>query len=264
MPNLEANGISIYFERTGSGPPLLYCNGSGTTIEGSRIVFDPFAKRFDLAVHDARGLGKTTIPPPPYTMAEYAADALAVADHLGWSTFRLVGISFGGMVAQELAVTWPDRVERLALMCTSPGGPGLSSYPLHELADLPPEEAKAIGFKILDTRFTPEFLADHPADAGLAEMMAARQAEPKSEQEQQGLAAQLEARSHHDVCDRLARITCPTFVAGGKYDGIAPPKNSEAIAARVSGSTLHLYEGGHAFFAQDPTAFPEVIEFLAG
>jgi pimeloyl-ACP methyl ester carboxylesterase len=264
MPTVEANGITIYFERTGSGPPLLYCNGSGTTIEGSRIVFDPFTKQFDLAVHDARGLGKTTIPPPPYTMAEYAADALAVADHLGWSTFRLVGISFGGMVAQELAVTWPDRVDRLALMCTSPGGPGLSSYPLHELADLSPDEAKAIGLKILDTRFTPEFLADHPADAGLAELMAARQMEPKSEQEQQGIAAQLEARSHHDVLDRLDRITCPTFVAAGRYDGIAPPKNSEAIAARVPSAELHLYEGGHAFFAQDPKAFPEVIDFLAG
>jgi pimeloyl-ACP methyl ester carboxylesterase len=264
MPTLEANGITISFERTGSGPPLLYCNGSGSTIEGSRIVFAPFTKGFDLAVHDARGLGKTSIPPPPYTMAEYAADALAVADHLGWTTFRLVGISFGGMVAQELAVTWPERVDRLALMCTSPGGPGLSSYPLHELVKLPPDEAKAIGLRILDTRFTPEYLADHPADRGLAEMMAARESDPKSEEQQQGIAAQLEARSHHDVRDRLGRITCPTFVAAGRYDGIAPQKNSEAIVERVPGAELHLYEGGHAFMAQDPAAFPEIIEFLAG
>lgn len=264
MPTFDANGITIYFERTGSGPPLLYCNGSGSTIEGSRLLFAPFTEHFDLAVHDARGLGQTTIPPPPYTMAEYAADALAVADHLGWSTFRLAGLSFGGMVAQELAVTWPDRVERLALMCTSPGGPDLSSYPLHQLADLPPEEARAIGLKVLDTRFTPEYLADHPADRGLAEMLAARQSEPRSKQEQQGVDAQLEARSHHDVCDRLGKITCPTFVAAGRFDGIAPQKNSEAIVERVSGATLHVYEGGHAFVAQDPAAFPEIIEFLTG
>ncbi len=264
MPTLDANGISIHFERAGSGPSLLSCNGSGSTIEGSRLLFDPFTQQFDLAVHDARGLGKTTIPPPPYTMAEYAADALAVADHLGWSTFRLVGLSFGGMVAQELAATWPDRVERLALLCTSPGGPDLSSYPLHELAELPPEEAKAVGLQVLDTRFTPEYLADHPADRGLAEMLAARQSEPKSREEQRGIAAQLEARSHHDVCDRLGRITCPTFVAAGRYDGIAPPRNSEAIAARVPKAELHLYDGGHAFVAQDPAAFPEIIGFLAG
>ena len=60
-----------------------------------------------------------------------------------------------------------------------------------------------------------------------------------------------------------ARITCPTFVAAGRFDGIAPLANSEAIASRVPGATLHVYEGGHAFFAQDPRALPEVIDFLA-
>jgi pimeloyl-ACP methyl ester carboxylesterase len=264
MPTLTANGITIYYERSGSGPPLLYCNGSGTTIEDSRIIFDPFTKRFDFAVHDARGLGKTEIPPPPYTMAEYAADALAVADELGWSTFRLVGISFGGMVAQELAVTWPDRIERLALLCTSPGGEGGSSFPLHELASLPPEEAAAKGIELLDTRFTAEWLADHPADQGLVDVVASRRAAPKSADEQRGIDAQLEARSHHDVCSRLGNITCPTFVAAGRFDGIAPPPNSEAIVARVPNSELHLYEGGHLFVAQDPAAFPEIIDFLAG
>ena len=264
MPTVDANGISIYFERSGEGPPLLYCNGSGSTVDDSRIIFDPFTKRFDLAVHDARGLGKTTIPPPPYTMAEYAADALAVVDHLGWPTFRLVGISFGGMVAQELAVTWPDRVERLALMCTSPGGPDLSSFPLHELMKLPPEEAKQRGIRLLDTRFDEDYLRDHPADRGLAEMLASRETGPKPPEVEAGLAAQLEARSHHDVCDRLGQIRCPTFVAAGRYDGIAPLKNSEAIAERVPNAELHVYEGGHAFMAQDAKAFPEIIDFLAG
>jgi 3-oxoadipate enol-lactonase len=263
VPTLDANGISIYYERTGEGLPLLYCNGSGSTIDDSRIVFAPFAERFDLAVHDARGLGRTTIPPPPYTMAEYAADALAVVDHLGWSTFRLVGISFGGMVAQELAVTWPDRVDRLALMCTSPGGPDLASFPLHELAKLPPDEAASRGVRLLDTRFEDDYLRDHPADRGLAEMVVGRQNAPRSAEVQAGVTAQLEARSHHDVCVRLDRISCPTFVAAGRYDGIAPMKNSEAIVDRLPNAELHVYEGGHAFMAQDPAAFPEIIEFLA-
>ena len=83
-----------------------------------------FAKRFDVVAHDQRGLGRTEIPPTPYTMADYAADAMALVDHVGWDRCRVVGISFGGMVAQEIAVTWPERVERLALLCTSPGGAG--------------------------------------------------------------------------------------------------------------------------------------------
>jgi 3-oxoadipate enol-lactonase len=260
---LHANGIDIYYERWGSGPPLLFCNGSGATLETARLLVEPFARRCDVAAHDQRGLGRTSIPPGPYTMAEYASDALALADHLEWSTFRLVGVSFGGMVAQELAVTWPARVERLALCCTSPGGAGTASYPLHELASLPPPERAAIGTRLLDTRFDDAWLATHPADRGLAEMMAARSGGAKSDETRRGEAAQLAARADHDVTDRLHRITCPTLVASGRYDGIAPPANSELIAERVPHAELRVYEGGHAFFAQDPKALPEIVDFLA-
>src|SRR5262245_29980816 len=118
MPTINANGIAVYFEGTGTGPPLLFLNGSGSTIETSRILIDVFTPRFDVVVHDQRGLGKTEIPPEPYSMADYAADALALLDEVGWRRCRIVGVSFGGMVAQELAVATPSRLERLAL-----GGP---------------------------------------------------------------------------------------------------------------------------------------------
>ncbi len=84
MPIVTANGIAIYYERTGTGPPLLFCNGSGSTLEGSALLLAPFTKRFDVVAHDQRGLGRTEIPPTPYTMAEYAADAIALVDHEGW------------------------------------------------------------------------------------------------------------------------------------------------------------------------------------
>jgi pimeloyl-ACP methyl ester carboxylesterase len=195
-------------------------------------------------------------------MADYAADAAAHNDHVGWSSCRIVGVSFGGMVAQEFAVTWPDRVERLALMCTSPGGKGGASYPLHELAQRPPAERAAIGARILDTRFTDEWLDEHPSDRGLVELLAKRQGGSKSDEQARGEAEQLHARSFHDVCDRLVRITCPTLVAAGRYDGIAPPSNAEYIAEHVSGSELRMYDGGHAFFVQDGRALPEVMSFL--
>jgi 3-oxoadipate enol-lactonase len=264
VPTATVNGIDLYYERSGEGPRLLFCNGSGSTIDGSRIVIDPFTHRFDVAVHDQRGLGRSEIPPPPYSMADYADDAAALLDELGWDTCRLIGISFGGMVAEELAVTWPERVERLALLCTSPGGEGGASYPLHELMKKPPDEAAAIALRVLDTRFTPEWLAEHESDRNLVEMLAARRLDPKTDDQLQGEAAQLDARSHHDVTDRLDRITCPTFVGAGRYDGIAPLPNSEAIAARVPNAELHVYEGGHAFFGQDPAAFPAILDFLAG
>jgi len=264
VPTLHANGIDIYYERAGSGPRTLLLNGSGATLETSGLLIKPFAAKLDVAAHDQRGLGQSSIPNGPYTMADYAADAAAVLDHLGWSSARVVGVSFGGMVAQELAVTWPERVERLALCCTSPGGEGGASYPLHELAQLSPEDRAAKGTLLLDTRYTQEFLAEHPGDRAIAEMMAARRAGAKSAEVVRGETEQLHARAGHDVCDRLPRISAPTLVAGGRYDGIAPPANSEYIAARVPNAELRLYEGGHAFFAQDPKALPEIIEFLAG
>jgi pimeloyl-ACP methyl ester carboxylesterase len=165
-------------------------------------------------------------------------------------------------VAQEFAVTWPERVERLALVCTSPGG-DFASYPLHTLGDLPEDERLAMGAKLLDSRFTPEYLAEHADAQALVDMVANMQGAPASDDVRRGELAQLDARSRLDVLDRLAKVSCPTFVASGKYDMIAPPANGEAIADRVPGAELRLYEGGHVFFLQDPKAIPDVMEFLA-
>jgi pimeloyl-ACP methyl ester carboxylesterase len=264
VPNAVVNDVDLYYERWGEGPRLLFLNGSGATIATTELLIKLFTGDFDVLVHDQRGLGRSAIPDGPYEMADYAADALALLDHVGWERARVVGVSFGGMVAQEVAVTAPERVERLALLCTSPGGAGGSSYPLHELADLPEAEARALGMQLLDTRFTPGWLATHDNDRGLAEMMAERRLGAKTADQRRGEAAQLDARRRHDVCDRLRRITCPTLVACGRYDGIAPPPNGEFIADRIPGARLRLYDGGHAFFAQDRAAIPEVLAFLRG
>ena len=254
VPVASLRGIDVYYEQEGDGPRLLFLNGSGATLETVALLLPLMRRRFELLAHDQRGLGRTSVPDEVPTMADYAADALALADHVGWDRFRVLGISFGGMVAQELAATAPERVERLALLCTSPGGAGGSSYPLHELA---PGEYPAT---LMDTRYTAEFLAEHPDDAALVELFAARRTAART----RGEDLQLDARSHHDVGDRLGRITCPTLVAAGRWDGIAPLPNSEAIASRVTGAELRVYDGGHAFFAQDRRALPDALDFLAG
>ena len=195
-------------------------------------------------------------------MSNLAEDALVLVDHLGWDHFLLAGISFGGMVAQEIAVRAPYRVDRLALLCTSAGGAGGSSFPLHTLADMSPAERAKVSAEILDTRFTPEWLASHDDDRAIAGLMAQHFARDKPEDVIRGETLQLAARRRHDVYDRLPGITCPTFVASGRYDGIAPPANGAAIAARIPNATQRLFEGGHIFFLQDPEAFPAVIAFL--
>ena len=264
MPTAHLNGIDVYHERRGAGPRLLFLNGSGADLVVAAQWVDAYAEHFDVAAHDQRGLGRTSIPPGPYTMADYAADAMALVDHLGWAECRVVGVSFGGMVAQEVAVTWPARVERLALVCTSPGGAGGASYPLHELDAGSPEERGTQMLLLCDTRWSPEWLALHPEERLIVEGLGARGRRERTAEQQRGEREQLLARSHHDVTDRLPRITAPTLVASGRYDGIAPLANGESIARGIPGAELRVYEGGHLFTAQDPKAQPEIIDFLLG
>ncbi len=264
VPTVHVNGIDIHYQRSGDGERLLFLNGSGSTLAMTGPILDLLGPHFDLLAHDQRGLGLTEIPAGPYSMADYAADAAALAEHVGWDSYRVVGISFGGMVAQELAVTWPERIERLALVVTSPGGDGGASYPLHTLAELAPAERAALGLQLLDTRFIAEWLEANPRDQVLAKAMADRSTIAKADDVVRGERLQLEARSKLDVYDRLPNITCPTLVASGRYDGIAPASNGEAIAGRIANAEFRMYEGGHAFFYQDRTGFPDIIEFLQG
>lgn len=262
MPTARLNGIDIYHEQFGAGPRLLVFNGSGATIASSRPMLDQLARRFTVLVHDQRGLGRSSIPESA-TMADYAADGAALMEHVGWDTCAVYGISFGGMVAQELAVTWPQRVTKLALLCTSPGGAGGSSYPLHTLAAMEPKARRRQMRLNLDTRFTDEWLTAHPDTLRLVEVIESSAGNEKSAEQLRGETLQLQARRAHDVYDRLRRIACPTLVACGRYDGIAPPANSEAIHAQISGSRIEHYEGGHLFMYQDRRAWSDIVEFLA-
>ena len=263
MPIFERDEISINYQITGAGPRVLFFNGSGATLESSQLLIKALSKECEVLAHDQRGLGQTSIPEGPYTMAQYAADGAALLDHVGWSSCAVIGISFGGMVAQEFAVTYPNRVQRLALLCTSAGGDAGSSYPLHELGALSAAGRNAKVTVLTDSRYTPEWLATHPDDAAMVRMRGEQAAMQKSADTIRGERLQLGARIGHDVADRLHLITAPTFVTAGKFDGIAPPVNSEAIIGLIADATMAVYEGGHIFTAQDPSAIREIRTFLA-
>ncbi len=263
MPVFERNSLSINYQIIGSGPRVLFFNGSGGSIEGSQLLINAFAKTCQVLAHDQRGLGKTSVLDGPYSMSDYAQDAAALLDHVGWQTTNVIGLSFGGMVAQEFAVTFPDRVDRLVLMCTSAGGIAGSSYPLHQLAQLPTFERNKALRVLTDTRFTDEWLAEHPVDAEIMRFQEDRPDTQKTKLQIEGERLQLEARIGHDVADRLHLISAPTLITAGRFDGIAPLANSQAIAERIPHSTLNAYEGGHPFLSQDRQAMRDIRAFLS-
>lgn len=262
MPIDHVNGVELYWEQRGTGPRLLFCNGSGTTLQAARPLLDLLAGKFDLLAWDYRGFGRSGPVEHPYAMADVAADAGGLLHMARWDTCRLLGVSFGGMVAQEFAVANPERVERLALACTSSGGEGGSSYSIQKLLELPPEERAATELKLLDTRWDERWLEAHPADRALVDRVTAAGQGRQDPGFATGYRAQLEVRAGHNAWDRLEAITCPTLVGYGNYDGIAPIQNSTAIASRIPGAELRGYEGGHLFLLQDPAALAAFLAFL--
>jgi 3-oxoadipate enol-lactonase len=202
-------------------------------------------------------------------MADYADDAAALLDHVGWDSAHVLGVSFGGMVAQEFALRHASRINKLVLACTSSGGEGRASYPLHEIAKLGPEEYMTRVLSIGDTRWAGKAEGrDGDRFAKIVEFMKTRQQlqddDETPEAKAIGARRQLEARIGHDTWDRLGEVDHPTLLVGGRYDGIAPPENMQNLHSRIRNSTLEFFEGGHGFLLEDRAAYPRILEFLGG
>lgn len=264
MPTVRANGIDLYFERQGSGEPVLFISGTGSDLRLKPNVFDgPLAQRFDVVGYDQRGLGRSEKPDRPYTMADYGDDAAALIEALGWPRAKVIGVSFGGMVAQELVLRHPDKVGRLVLACTSPGGAGGASFPFHQIEHLTGEARVRHMLPIADTRHDAAWAAAHPAV--VEQMVQLGSVDPYADEPGRAMGAhrQLAARADHDTWDRLGQIACPVLIAAGRYDGIALPETQARMAGRIAGAKLAFFEGGHMFLIQDRAAWPAIIDFLA-
>jgi len=261
MPAVQANGIQVHYQIGGQGERVLFISGTGGDLRNRPNVFDgPLAGAFEVLAYDQRGLGQTEKPDGDYCMADYADDAAGLLDALGWGRVPVMGVSFGGMVAQELALRHPDRVSALVLACTSSGGEGGASYPLHELEALDEMVRIERSLELADTRRDQAWRRANPEkwQGYVTLALDAR----RTDRDLVGAAKQLAARAGHDTWDRLPGLDLPVLLTGGRYDGIAPVANMEALAARIPGAGLELYEGGHLFLVQDKAAYPHIIQWL--
>jgi 3-oxoadipate enol-lactonase len=185
-------------------------------------------------------------------------------DHVGWASARVIGVSFGGMVAQELVLRHPAKVERLVLACTSPGGAGGASFPFHEIGHLKGADRAKHLMPISDTRRDAAWAAANAETYNQLIAMSASDPHAGEPGREMGARRQLEARANHDTWDRLEQIACPVMIAAGKFDGVALPATQERLHSRIKGSKLQFFDGGHLFMVQDRSATPAIAEFLKG
>lgn len=264
MPQIQANGIELYYEIGGQGPKLLFIGGTGGDLRVKPgILESPLVKNFEVLTYDQRGQGRSAKPDQPYSMTDYADDAAALLNALDWGPCPVVGFSFGSMVGLELVLGHPGLCTRLALMCGPSGGEGGSAYPLHQIWELPLEEKAARLLELSDVRRDSAWKAAHQKEwqTLLDDTKARLRLGESDPQAVMGAQRQLEARKRHDTWQRLLQIKAPVLVLAGKYDGVAPLAIMQNLAGQIPGAGLEIFEGGHYFFQQDPRTFEVITGF---
>jgi 3-oxoadipate enol-lactonase len=254
-----SGGVQLAYEVRGDGQPLLLIHGLGYARWGWQPVLDGLAARYQVVLFDNRGIGESDRPPGAYTAAEMAEDAVAVLDAAGLRTAHVVGTSLGGMIAQELALTFPERVDRLVLACTTLGGDG--AYPMPERTTRLFEEAGALEPAVALRRFVENALAPNAPPELVERITALRLASPPDPVAWQAQAA---ASMGFESADRLGAIAAPTLVLHGTEDRVIDPRNSALLADGIPKAELRWFEGcGHLFFWERPERFVHVVtEFL--
>jgi pimeloyl-ACP methyl ester carboxylesterase len=255
------NGVRIYWEETGSGPPLLLIMGLGYSHEMWHRTTPLVSKHFRTILFDNRGVGQSDVPAGPYPIATMAADAAAVLDAAGVNSADVYGVSMGGMIAQEFTIRYPQRVRKLILGCTACGGPKVVR------ADQEVNQALMMRGNMTVEQGI-ELMVPYIYDAGtprarIDEDLAIRRATyPRAE----AYMYQLQGILSWESYSRLDQINAPTLVIHGETDRLVPPGNGKLIAESMAGSKLvMLPHASHLYMTDQPEAsHTAVMDFLLG
>jgi len=253
--------LSLHWESTGEGEPILLIAGLALPGASWWRTVPVLSRRFRVLTYDHAGVGRSASSRAPFTTAAMARDALAVLDAAGVSRAHVYGMSLGGLVAQQLATRYPDRVRSLVLGCTHPGGPraeppepDVISF-LRRRPTLPAREAA--------WAFVPYNYGERCRRLHLDRIVQdiARRLELPYPRAAYG--AQLFAGATHDALAALRRLVLPTLVVHGREDRVVPVRNAELIAGAIPQADLHLLDGvGHIYMTDDPSVDETIAAFV--
>lgn len=255
MPHAANESVRIYWDEQGRGEPILLIMGLGYTAHMWHRTRPVLAEHFRCIAFDNRGVGRSEAPPGPYPIPVMASDAAAVLDAAEVENAHVLGVSMGGMIAQEFALQYPTRVRSLILGCTGAGGPtAVRSEPaatemLKGRASMTPEQAAVAALPFIYDVGTPY--------ERIQEDLAIRRpwlVRPES------YVAQLQGILAWEGYSRLPAIGAPTLVIHGENDRLVRAENGRIIADQIPGAKLVLIpHASHIFFTDEPQVAHEVI-----
>jgi 3-oxoadipate enol-lactonase len=249
--------VKIAWEERGDGAPLLLIQGLGYGRWSWAPIVPVLAERYRVLWFDNRGIGDSDKPEGPYTARLMADDARQVLDEAGVGRAHVLGASLGGMIAQEVAAGLPERVDKLVLCCTTPGG--AATVPMPDVTVRLFAEAATLEPEVALRRFVENALAADASADLIQELYELRVANPP---DPAGWQAQAAAGLTFQGVD--GAITAPTLIVTGTEDNVVDPRNSDVLAERIPGAEVQRIDRtGHLFFWEQPGAFVSIVsEFL--
>jgi len=263
LPKIQVNNIDFNYEIRGEGFPLVLIMGLTANLGWWQPDFvAAVEKHFKLIMFDNRGAGRSDDPGKDYTVKTLADDTVGLMDALKIPKAHVLGISLGGMIAQEIAINYPQRVEKLVLASTSPGGVKAvppSPEAMTFLAGDRSKKAEEQNAKdMIPLLYTPDFPKNHPREVELF-MQQALKASIKPDRYQR----QLKAIMTFESGKRLKKIKTPTLIIHGKKDILIPAGNGKIISELIPKAKLILFDqSAHALFSEEKAVTQTVIDFL--
>ena len=264
MSEVKVNDVTFYYDTRGAGYPLVLIRGLGSNADHWYPQIPALSSRFRVVSFDNRGIGRSDKPNNPYTISMMAEDTAGLMDAIGIPRAHIMGLSMGGMVAQEFALRFPDKVHGLVLACTHCGGG----------KDVPPSQEISALFKEFVATASPDaaqkagkcLFAESTFSNAPELVRAYQQVSAKFPPEAKTLIYQWEAIKGHDTWTRLHRIQAPTLVITGAEDLLIVPENSKILAEKIPGAQLRIIPGGgHQFLVEQAHVANEaILTFLKG
>jgi proline iminopeptidase len=259
MPLIETQVGPLSYEEVGQGKPLLIAHGGPGLHHGLYRTLDPLGATRRLVYWDHHGHGRSgPLPAGPLGMELFADDAIRLADDLGLNSFAVLGHSFGGWVAQEIALRHPERVSALVLAATTPGQIGATESADDDQGPPPPAEVidlmsrrptTAVQLSQVYAALAPHYL--RTADPG--PFLAALQPELLSPE---SMVRVFDALASWSSVDRLHQVRCPTLVLAGQHDVFCSPPQLVRIASRIPDARHVLFQAsGHFMWLEEPDLF---------